>query len=71
MMEFCEHCYNSRYADGTNDPCPHCDMQNDDDNCWHEDSEVDILTGLARCHYCGEVWYPSRKEFMALRGLKE
>lgn len=31
----------------------------DDEPCDHDDYEVDILTGRAACHRCGETWWLS------------
>lgn len=36
------------------------------DDCFHEACEVDILTGRATCHRCGDVWYPSDAELRAM-----
>lgn len=35
-----------------------------DDPCDHEDYDVDILEGRARCHRCGESWYCSEEEVL-------
>jgi len=31
-------------------------------DCWHEDSEIDILTGRADCWSCGATWWASDEE---------
>lgn len=30
------------------------------DECYHEDYEMDILSGRATCHQCGHFFYPPR-----------
>jgi hypothetical protein len=35
-----------------------------DDPCDHEDYQVDILEGRARCDRCGESWYCSDEEVL-------
>lgn len=35
-----------------------------DDPCDHDDYDVDILEGRARCHRCGESWYCSDEEVL-------
>lgn len=35
------------------------------DDCWHEEYEIDILTGRAECCYCQHSWYLSDAELSA------
>lgn len=35
-----------------------------DDHCNHDDYDVDILEGRARCHRCGESWYVTEDEVL-------
>ena len=36
-----------------------------EDECDHEDYEVDILTGRATCNMCGHSWWQSPEEIEA------
>jgi len=40
------------------------DDYEDEDPCDHEDYDVDILEGRARCSMCGESWYCSDEEVL-------
>jgi hypothetical protein len=33
-----------------------------EDDCWHEEYEVDILTGFATCAMCGHKWMQTAEE---------
>lgn len=35
-----------------------------DDPCDHEDYEIDVLDGRARCDRCGESWYATDDEIL-------
>lgn len=37
------------------------------DECYHEDYDIDILTGRAHCHICGEPFWPTDDDIRALR----
>ena len=37
-----------------------------DEPCDHEDYDIDILDGRARCDRCGESWYASNEEVLAM-----
>ena len=37
----------------------------DDDPCDHDGHDVDILTGRAHCHRCGEAWWLSSERLQA------
>ena len=45
--------------------CPECWSGDDEfeDDCDHEDYELDILTGRASCAWCDHRWYLSKEEF--------
>ena len=34
-----------------------------EDECYHEDYEIDILTGIASCDGCGHRWMLTAKDF--------
>lgn len=36
-----------------------------DDPCDHEDYDIDIVSGRAECHWCGEGWYASNEEVLS------
>ncbi len=35
------------------------------DDCWHEEADIDILTGRALCPVCGHAWWASDEEIEA------
>ncbi|HEY1806052.1 MAG TPA: hypothetical protein VGG45_16380 [Terracidiphilus sp.] len=37
----------------------------DDDLCWHEEYDMDILAGRASCYQCGHVWFASEAEWQS------
>lgn len=39
----------------------------DEAPCYHEDYEIDILTGRSRCDGCSETWYPTDDEIRSFR----
>jgi hypothetical protein len=38
------------------------DMDDEPECCEHEDYDVDILEGTARCWYCGHQWEQTKEE---------
>ena len=34
-----------------------------EDECFHDEYEIDILTGIASCDYCGLRWMLTREQF--------
>lgn len=45
----------------TDDPYDYDDAP--EDECYHEEYDVDILTGMATCTYCGHRWMLSQEDF--------
>ena len=41
-----------------------------EDDCWHEDCDVDILTGRASCNMCDHRWWMTDDEFDAWQKLQ-
>ena len=42
---------------------PYWDYEDDlEDECFHEDYEIDILTGMASCDHCGHRWMMTTKQ---------
>jgi hypothetical protein len=41
------------------------DPQEPQDECEHEEYEIDIVTGRAECQYCSHAWWASRAEIDA------
>lgn len=52
--------HSGRHPWDADDPYP--DDIAEEDVCWHEDYEADILTGLARCCSCNHSWHQTRQE---------
>jgi hypothetical protein len=52
--------HSGRHPWDANDPYPEDTAE--EDVCWHEEYEADILTGTARCCSCNHSWHQTSEE---------
>lgn len=50
---------------GWDDDMAYDERDEESEDCWHEDYEIDILTGRATCDACGHHWIATDAQMKA------